>query len=153
MRFEAVRTIHAIGKFIGILAVDRALAVLDRRGEVAIAVVVRLVGIIAVLAVAHEHAHVRDLHHELPKLHEERAREVVVASVLNGIPLIRPPVRGTVDLVRLIRRVDRNDGLVTVIAGALVECLLISKCEAPLLAAMRAKRWWRERIFLPRDDW
>lgn len=124
---KTVRDVDAIIQCIGILAVENVFTVFDRGRKVAVFRVVRLIRKITVLRIRDENTDVRNSTHELDELIDERSLPIDVLAVGNRIPRITPPLRRTVDSLRLIGRVNGDDGCARTIACSTVERLLVPK--------------------------
>lgn len=84
---------------------------------------------------------------------EEWSGEVHISPVLQGIPLISPPLVLVIDLHLRVWTEVRDDGLPSEIARAVVEVSLIAPCETAPLPAVGAVCGGRDRIGLPRECW
>ncbi len=94
------------------------------------------IGILAVNGILIWGRDFRNASGKLRELFEERPVEIEIATVVEGIPRVRPPEILVVHLERLVRRKNRNDRFARSVAIATVEVALVAKGKAALLAAI-----------------
>ena len=140
LTLEAVQTLDAASATIDPVGIETVLVMIAHEDHVAVLVLLRAVGEVAVHVVRGEDGDLRCCPDQCIELWKERLAEIEITPVFHGIPLVRVPLMLVVHFVRTVRRIDRDDLFPREIALAMVEPAFISPCEAPLPAARRTER-------------
>ena len=128
----------------GPVAVVDVLAVAERAAHVTVAVARTVDGEFAVLALRVEDRETGNACAHRGELLNERFCRIVRSAVLERIETVGPETFEAENGNALVRRVNRNDGLLAELAGVLVVMAVIAKRRSALIAAIGAERGRRK---------
>jgi hypothetical protein len=145
-----LETIHTIKTAVHPLPIQALLRIIRIVNEVAIFEIARMITKIGILHGRREDRQ-RKMRHfitELTKLIKEGPRKIEIPPIVQGIPVVPPPLLIAVDREGFLHRIHADDGLPREITASFIQLSLIAIADTALLATRRTQGRLGNQILL-----